>query len=52
MVDMTLENIDEVVTEACDELPGFDSTLAVRCLAFASAPPSPVVAKLYRLGYS
>jgi len=24
----TLENIDDVVTDVCDEMPGFDSTLA------------------------
>ena len=27
---MTLENIEDVVNEMCDEVPGFDSTLAVR----------------------
>ena len=30
LVDMTLENIEDVVNEMCDEVPGFDSTLAVR----------------------
>ena len=29
---MTLENIDDAVTDILEEMPGFDSTLAVGCL--------------------
>ena len=42
LVDMTLENIEDVVNEMCDEVPGFDSTLAVR----APSPRPPRHARL------
>ena len=30
MVDMRLENIDDAVVDVLEDMPGFDSTLAVR----------------------
>ena len=34
MVDVTLENIDDAVTDVLEDMPGFDSTLAVGCPTF------------------